>query len=585
MSQYSFGEAASHRAGSTGEPAGSQAEGAAAASQGRPAAEAGEPMGELEGLGALASRPFHVPTDEEVFSMREEEKRRRVLDRERLKHMHVSEKTTFTSRLGVSSARPRALAEGEGEEEGEAGTAGRMQGRDLAASAMLPTDHRRREKENMNDFIAKKREIFLVQMSLDTKRAEIRKLEERALQREEALRKSEQMLDEDAQRFDDFLKENDERVQEAIKRAEVEAKAKTDRVNDIKRLNGQIAAIRSELGKYEEQLEDCQKYREFLDQLTPQEFFEEVAEAKEKVHQAKVKERQDAIDEANAAVDATRAAEIAKIRDEEEWEDRADARIEALPPVVYPPEPPEVERETEETGEEPMFFQHPQQLLSIFNQLEEQNLFLIQNSQETEEALEELKTKYREVQTRMDAETSSLESQIESLTEAIKAEEDKARLLEEKTGSGFGMGVGGKTHDKMLDELLKKVQEVYVASGFEVDASMGILPMLKQVEARLEEHLAVVDTMPEAELERMEKEKEKERRTRLREEKIAVSRKMQELRIQKSLERSQAPVKKKIGKPMMYRSDPPDRKKKVDTGPKLDVEDVRLAAFLARQFY
>ena len=34
----------------------------------------------------------------------------------------------------------------------------------------------------MADFIAKKREIFQVQMSLDTKRAEIRKLEERALQ-------------------------------------------------------------------------------------------------------------------------------------------------------------------------------------------------------------------------------------------------------------------------------------------------------------------------------------------------------------------------------------------------------------------
>ncbi len=39
-----------------------------------------------------------------------------------------------------------------------------------------------------------------VQMSLDTKRAEIRKLEERALQREEALKKSEQMLEEDALR-------------------------------------------------------------------------------------------------------------------------------------------------------------------------------------------------------------------------------------------------------------------------------------------------------------------------------------------------------------------------------------------------
>jgi hypothetical protein len=43
-------------------------------------------------------------------------------------------------------------------------------------------------------------------MSLDTKRAEISKLEERARQREEALKKSEQMLEEDALRFDAFLK-------------------------------------------------------------------------------------------------------------------------------------------------------------------------------------------------------------------------------------------------------------------------------------------------------------------------------------------------------------------------------------------
>ena len=48
-----------------------------------------------------------------------------------------------------------------------------------------------------------------VQMSLDTKRAEIRKLEEQAQQREDALKRSESMLEEDAMRFDAFLKEND----------------------------------------------------------------------------------------------------------------------------------------------------------------------------------------------------------------------------------------------------------------------------------------------------------------------------------------------------------------------------------------
>lgn len=59
------------------------------------------------------------------------------------------------------------------------------------AAAMISND-RQQEKESMAEFIAKKREMFLVQMSLDTKREEIRKLEEKARMKEEALRKSEQ---------------------------------------------------------------------------------------------------------------------------------------------------------------------------------------------------------------------------------------------------------------------------------------------------------------------------------------------------------------------------------------------------------
>mgnify|MGYP003589290304 CR=1 FL=1 len=44
------------------------------------------------------------------------------------------------------------------------------------------------------------------------------------------------MLEEDALSFDAFLKENDEKVQEAIKRADVEAKSKQDKVWPILRL-------------------------------------------------------------------------------------------------------------------------------------------------------------------------------------------------------------------------------------------------------------------------------------------------------------------------------------------------------------
>jgi hypothetical protein len=43
--------------------------------------------------------------------------------------------------------------------------------------------------------------VFLIQMSLDTKKQEIKKLEARAHMKEEALRRSEMMLEEDAMRF------------------------------------------------------------------------------------------------------------------------------------------------------------------------------------------------------------------------------------------------------------------------------------------------------------------------------------------------------------------------------------------------
>lgn len=59
------------------------------------------------------------------------------------------------------------------------------------------------------------------------------------------------------------------------------------------------------------------------------------------------------------------------------------------------PPPPAALGVEQEEEEEPMYFQDPRTLLQIYAQLEEQNLFLIQNAQESEEALEELRTKFR----------------------------------------------------------------------------------------------------------------------------------------------------------------------------------------------
>ena len=46
-----------------------------------------------------------------------------------------------------------------------------------------------------------------------------------------------------------------------------------------------------------------------------------------------------------------------------------------------------------------MYFKSPEQLLDAFSSMEERNLFLIQNSQENEEAADELRKKFDVIKT------------------------------------------------------------------------------------------------------------------------------------------------------------------------------------------
>ena len=52
-------------------------------------------------------------------------------------------------------------------------------------------------------------------------------------------------------------------------RAEAEAKLKMEKVNEIKKINAMMMAIKSEISKYEDTLKEYQLYRRFLDALTP----------------------------------------------------------------------------------------------------------------------------------------------------------------------------------------------------------------------------------------------------------------------------------------------------------------------------
>lgn len=190
--------------------------------------------------------------------------------------------------------------------------------------------------------------MFLVQYALGVKRQEMQKLEEIAQAEEQTILDDEKALEEDAAKFDAFLKENDKNSVEAIKRAEAETKGKLEKIQEIKKFNVHIMNMKSEMSKNEDQLKDLQRYKNFLDQLTPE------------------------------STD-TKTMNIKNLKKTEE-EDSV---------LRY-------------NGEKPLlYFETPQQLLDLFAELEENNLSLIQNCQETEETLEDLKEKIRETENRM----------------------------------------------------------------------------------------------------------------------------------------------------------------------------------------
>lgn len=229
-------------------------------------------------------------------------------------------------------------------------------------------------KENLHDFIAKKREMFLVQYALGVKRQEMQKLEEIAQAEEQTILDDEKALEEDAAKFDAFLKENDKNSVEAIKKAEAETKAKLEKIQEIKKLNVTIMNIRSDMSKNEDQLRDLQRYKTFLDQLTPSD------NLKKTIKKGEMKKEADKF-----------SAEKAK-KQKEGGSDDEDDNLAAV----------DGDDSWADIGDEPLlYFKSPHQLLDIFSELEENNLSLIQNCQETEETLEELKTKIQETGTRM----------------------------------------------------------------------------------------------------------------------------------------------------------------------------------------
>jgi hypothetical protein len=518
-------------------------------------------------MGDVDDNPFRLPPDDQIFLIREQERQRKLEERARVKHLKVWEKQTSSSRVLLGKKIGDVVADA------SAAAAPKKVMKRSRSDGMVRDA--RREKENVADFVAKKREMFLVQMNLDVKNAEIKKLNDKTLQKDEALKRSQQMLDEDVSRFDAFLQNNDQKAHKAMKDAEEETKKKQDRMQRIKHLKSQLSAVQSEIAKHREQKEECMKYKAFLEKLTPLDWKEQKAEEK---LQRKRDRRQRYVDGEMAKYNQQMEADIAQERraleeqtqealkgrrnrrEQEEAAKAQERELERRKQRIrrrYPTEEAVAGEYVEvSSGEEmPLYFNKPNQLMEVFATLEEQNLFLIQASQDKEQTLEEIQQKFTEKKQVMGSQIGRLQENLAELEGYIKDENDQCEVLRQQAMKASGT----LQRDQLLEDLTSKIIEVHCACGHDPEHDPNPKQMLRGIEVKLEEFLSLLD---EEEAERPEvvegfmKKKEKDRREFVKQtRKAAMERKISE-RLETSLARSQQPVHKKVGKQIMFTSPP-----------------------------
>ncbi|XP_005383890.2 PREDICTED: coiled-coil domain-containing protein 37 [Chinchilla lanigera] len=543
------------------------------------------------------ANPFHMSGDVDIFLFRDQERNKALAEREQKKKMRVHEKMTYASKMSAKNSCLRQELQLEEELEDQELLDEIKQLRtfgDNTAWKLIMTKEKKSEPGLINSYLDQNRKMFLLQYALDMKRNEIQRLEMLATCEETKLEKAERSLEKDAALFDEFLRENDRSSVQAMRLAEKETKAKVEKIMEIQDLTTQIVNIKSEISKQEDTLRHYKEYKDFLYKVSPKEWLDE--QEKKQLALKKAKEVSEIPKEGSLTSIPVEKGPASKGKMVSLWAKEAQgmkkpwkltqagrlgqapSSSSSLQPISQPSMPSgldskgssstlpslQSQEDTDSEGEElPLYFTEPQQLLDVFTELEEQNLSLIQNTQEMEETLDELKVTLKTTQIRMDREVNQLKQWITTMMMSIAKEEETAAELELKSRVFHFGEYKGDQQDKLMESLSHKVQDVYQhCVGTQQEANLGTVQMLTIIEHQLDELLENLERVPPAKIEQAEKAKEKERRMRLREEKVQLQRLLQEERLQRARARAQAEIKKKRGRRLVCRSQPPPPKVK-----------------------
>ncbi|KAG8513984.1 Coiled-coil domain-containing protein 38, partial [Galemys pyrenaicus] len=467
-------------------------------------------------------------------------------------------------------------------------------------------------KRTVHEFINDQRDRFLLEYALSTKRNKIEKFERLIALKERQLMKAEKKLQEDAMAFEEFLRENDQRSADALKMTEYNIRqmnkslllfsAAQETINklqvttELKKASMEVQAVKSsEITKTEFLLREYMKFGLFLLKLSPKHW--QMQQALKRVQASKNKETMNAIFAKKSKISAkikenhegtmkTQAEDFAVGKGSQGGNTR-DGNAESISSEdsleFF------LDDDTAYDLEPELYFKEPEELLQVLNELEEQNLTLVQYSQDVDENLEDVNKREKLIQDKINSNIDFLLEHKKVLKANCVREEEKAAELELRSRL-FSFGEfnsdaqviilcgnfplapdDNNVHilytklcigEKLIDSLSRKINQVYrICIGDAEVGSLNPVQKLVKVESRLVELSDLIESIPKENVEAIERIKHKERRQKLREEKLKEKQRHQEERLKVALQRAVAQPKKKLGRRLIYRSQPPSANK------------------------
>ncbi|XP_059881396.1 coiled-coil domain-containing protein 38 isoform X2 [Delphinus delphis] len=407
-------------------------------------------------------------------------------------------------------------------------------------------------KRTVHEFIKDHRDRFMLEYALSTKRNTIQKFEKHTIMKERQFMKAEKKLEEDAMAFEEFLRENDQRSVDALKMAAQETINKLQMTAELKKASMEVQLMKSEIAKTEFLLKEYMHYGFFLLKLSPKQWQIQQATKRVSKNKENVNVKLPSIMTTKPRKTTTPTQEQKK----SSLSNRAESISSEDSSEFFLDDDMDYDLEPE------LYFKEPEELLQVLTELEEQNLTLVQYSQDVDENLKDVNKKEKLIQDKINTNIEFLLEHKEMLKVNCVREEEKAAELELRSRL-FSFGeCNSDAQEKLIDSLSKKINQVYkVCIGDAEVGSLNPVQKLVKVESRLVELSDLIESIPKETVEAIERMKQKERRQKLREEKVKEKQKHQEERLKTALERAGAQPKKKLGRQLMYRSKPPSANK------------------------